>query len=97
VIAIDQDPLGRQARRVKSDGDVEIWARPLAGRAHAVGVFNRGDATAHVTIRCEDLQLCGGYRVRDVWAHADVGMLAATQSVSVPSHGVELWRLTPAR
>jgi len=97
VIAIDQDPLGRQARRVKSDGDVEIWARPLAGRAHAVGVFNRGDATAHVTIRCEDLRLCGGYHMRDVWAHADVGMLAATQSVSVPSHGVELWRLTPAR
>ena len=95
VIAIDQDPLGRQARRVKKDGDVEIWTRPLAARAQAVGVFNRGDTTALVTIRCEDLRLCGGYRMRDVWTHADAGTLAATQSVSVPSHGVVLWRLIP--
>jgi hypothetical protein len=34
--------------------------------------------------------------MRDVWTHADTGTLAATQSVAVPSHGVVLWRLTPA-
>jgi len=96
VIAIDQDPLGRQARRAKKDGDVEIWTRPLAARAQAVGVFNRGATTANVTIRCEDLRVCG-YKIRDVWTHADAGTLAATQSVSVsvPGHGVVLWRLTP--
>ena len=29
VIAIDQDPLGKQASRVYSDGEVEVWTRHL--------------------------------------------------------------------
>jgi alpha-galactosidase len=96
VIAIDQDPLGRQARRVKSDGEVEIWTKPLAGGATAVGVFNRGAAPADVPIRCADIQLCGA-TVRDVWTHMDGGTLAAARPVSVPSHGVVLLRLTAGK
>ena len=30
VIAIDQDPLGRQANRIFAEGPVEIWSRPLS-------------------------------------------------------------------
>src|SRR3954470_11796488 len=29
VIAVDQDALGRQGRRVAKQGDLEVWARPL--------------------------------------------------------------------
>ena len=46
VIAIDQDPLGKQAKRVSKQGDLEVWARPLANGAYAVGLFNRGPAAA---------------------------------------------------
>jgi alpha-galactosidase len=92
VIAIDQDPLGRQARRVTADGEIEIWTKQLAGGATAVGVFNRRAAAAEVTIRCGDLQLCGG-TVRDLWAHADAGALGPTRAVSVPSHGVVLFKI----
>lgn len=44
VLAVDQDPLGRQATRVKEDLDAgtETWARPLADGTTAVGLFNRG-------------------------------------------------------
>jgi alpha-galactosidase len=44
VLAVNQDPLGKQATRVKDDVEhgVEIWARPLADGATAVGLFNRG-------------------------------------------------------
>jgi alpha-galactosidase len=94
VIAIDQDPLGRQGRRVKADGDVEIWSRPLSGGAHAVGVFNRGSATATTTLNCQELQLCGGYKVRDIWAKADRGVWSDALTLSVPAHGVALLRLT---
>src|SRR5207253_3941241 len=31
VIAVDQDPMGRQGRRVKQDGEREVWLKPLAG------------------------------------------------------------------
>ncbi len=44
VLAIDQDPLGKQATRLKEDKEkgIEIWTRPLADGTVAVGLFNRG-------------------------------------------------------
>ncbi|HSV14604.1 MAG TPA: putative Ig domain-containing protein [Tepidisphaeraceae bacterium] len=44
VLAVDQDPLGKQARRVAGDAKTgtEIWARPLSDGTIAVGLFNRG-------------------------------------------------------
>src|SRR4029077_21265668 len=44
VLAVDQDPLGKQGRRVKEDtaAGYEIWSRPLADGTTAVGLFNRG-------------------------------------------------------
>ena len=44
VLAVDQDPLGKQATRVKEDlkAGIEVWRRPLADGTIAVGLFNRG-------------------------------------------------------
>src|SRR6266446_883617 len=59
VIAIDQDPLGRQGHRVRADESTEVWERPLASGAHAVGLFNRGTSPAHVEVRWSELGLMG--------------------------------------
>src|SRR3989441_616737 len=55
VLAIDQDPLGRQARRVRASDRAEVWVRDLAGGAHTIALANRGegardiaDALAHL-------------------------------------------------
>jgi alpha-galactosidase len=93
VIAIDQDPLGRQGRRLRAEGDVEIWTRPLAGGSLAIGVFNRGSATAPVTIRCEEFRLCDADAV-DVWTGSPATRFTS-YAVSIPSHGVALLRVTP--
>ena len=90
VIAIDQDPLGRQGRRASRDGSVEVWARPLAGGRVAAGLFNRGGEPAPVTARFADLGLRGSVRVRDAWARKDLGAFTDHFTVSVPSHGVAL-------
>ena len=44
VLAVDQDPLGKQATHVKNDkkSGIEILARPLADGTMAVGLFNTG-------------------------------------------------------
>jgi alpha-galactosidase len=42
VIAIDQDPLGKQGSLAYSEGEVDVWTRPLSGGALAVLVFNAG-------------------------------------------------------
>jgi len=44
VIAIDQDPLGHQATRAYSDGEVEVWTRHLSGGALAIAVLDAGDS-----------------------------------------------------
>src|ERR1700753_3796882 len=41
VIAIDQDPLGKQGDRVSAVGPVEIWDKPLQGGAKAGALFKR--------------------------------------------------------
>src|SRR2546423_15061094 len=40
VVAIDQDPLGRQATRAARHDTTEVWTRPLADGGTAIGVFN---------------------------------------------------------
>jgi alpha-galactosidase len=96
VIAIDQDPLGKQAKRVAQDGDLEVWARPLAGGAYAAGLFNRGASSSKVTARWSDIGISGTARVRDLWAHSDRGQATGEFSSDVPSHGVVLIRVEPA-
>jgi alpha-galactosidase len=93
VIAIDQDPLGKQASRVSKEGNLEVWARPLSDGSHAVGLFNRGPAAAKVTARFTDLGITGKCKVRDLWAHADRGEARDTYAAEVPSHGVILLKL----
>src|SRR5258706_9501848 len=43
VIAIDQDALGRQAKRVSQNGTTEVWALPLSYGLTAVALFIRRD------------------------------------------------------
>jgi len=88
VIAVDQDALGRQGARVSKEGDLEVWSRPLAGGAMAVGLFNRGASAAKVTAH-----FSGSKNVRDLWAHADRGKASGEYSAQVPSHGVVMLKL----
>ena len=90
VIAINQDPLGRQARRVAQDGELEVWAKPLDGGRVAAGLFNRGEEAAAVTARWADLELDGKVQVRDAWAKKDLGSFADEFTAEVEPHGVAL-------
>jgi alpha-galactosidase len=94
AIAVDQDKLGKQAVRVspagtaRNEGDLEVWARPLADGGYAVGLLNHGAATAKVTAKWSDIGIKGSHKVRDLWAHADRGAFADEFSADVPSHAV---------
>lgn len=97
VIAIDQDSLGKQATRVAKDGDLEVWARPLADGSEAVGLFNRGGATAKVSAKKSDLKLDGAFTAHDLWDRKELGAFGDTYAADVPSHGVVLLKLQPAK
>ena len=94
VIAIDQDKLGKAARQISRNGETEIWLRPLSGGAYAVGLFNRGAADERIEIKWEELELPSRPRVRDLWAHKDLGVTPGGFGATVPSHGVALIRVS---
>jgi alpha-galactosidase len=94
VIAIDQDPLGKQGDRVSAVGPVEIWAKPLKGGAKAIGLFNRDDTALPITLRLSDVGFTAGAKARDVWQAKDLGKLQAAYTATVPRHGVALLILT---
>jgi len=97
VIAVDQDLLGRQGRRVRKDGDLEIWARELADGSRAVVLFNRGAAEAEIAVAWPEIGYPAtlGATVRDLWRHEDVGRFRGSYSATVPSHGVVMVRVRP--
>jgi alpha-galactosidase len=90
VIAIDQDPEAKPVKKISEQGALVIAARPLKDKTWAVGLFNRGDAAARMTVAWTDLGLHGKLKVRDLWAHKDLGKVENQFSADVPSHGVAL-------
>jgi alpha-galactosidase len=99
VIAVDQDPLGTQGRRVASPGTkLEVWSKPLSGaNTRAVALFNRNDSgSSSITVQWSALGIpAGAATVRDLWAHTDLGTFSgAYTATSVPSHGVVMLKVT---
>jgi alpha-galactosidase len=97
VIAVDQDPLGMEGRRVRKNGDSEVWAKQMKDGSRAVVLLNRGASDAEISVSWEDL----GYpahlsaAVRDLWAKRDLGKSTGTFSARVPSHAVVMLRVAP--
>jgi alpha-galactosidase len=97
IIAVDQDALGQQARRIWKDGDLEVWARPLAGGDRAVVLFNRGTDARSISVAWDQLQYPAGLRVsvKDLWSKAISKNLKSKVSATVKPHGVVMVRITP--
>src|SRR5437763_83744 len=89
VIAVNQDKDGKQGRRIAKSGDQEVWAKPLFDGGLAIGLFNRGDAPAKITVKWSDLGLKSApVRIRDLWTHSDLKLDGLEYSSTVPVHGV---------
>jgi alpha-galactosidase len=97
VIAVDQDPLGVQGHRVAKDGEKEVWMKPLSHDARAVLLFNRGETRMMIRATAAQLGWSGGERarVRDLWAHKDVGRWSGAIEWLVEPHGVAMFRIAP--
>lgn len=99
VIAVDQDPLGVQALIVHADSaNRQVWSRPLAQTgAWAAALFNPTDAPAVITARWSDIGLPpGAATVRDLWAHADLGVFTDSFTATVEPHGVVMLKVVAA-
>ena len=99
AIAIDQDPLCKQCKRVKT-GIVDVLVKPLQNRELAVCVLNKGNQPTEAGF---DLgELCADeyvtmpkaprYTVTDVWGNTTF-VLQNSLKATVPAHGVRLYRI----
>jgi alpha-galactosidase len=95
VIAIDQDPLGKQGTRAYSDGEVEVWTRHLAGGAMAIGILNAGDnlySSHPFHLSLTKLGLHGAQTAKDLWTGKDV-TLTNEMPIELASHDILLVRI----
>ena len=93
VLAVDQDALGRQARRMTAAGDLaEMWVKELASGAYAVGFFNRTNQSVKVNYAWRHLGFLAAPAVRDLWLRQDLGRQEKF-TASLPPHGCVLLRV----
>jgi alpha-galactosidase len=95
AIAVNQDPLGRQGRKVRDDGDFEVWSKELQDGSRAVLLFNRSasDETMSFAWREVGLPQDLEFTVRDLWKKEDIGDFTGSFTSAVPSHGVVMVRV----
>ena len=94
VLAIDQDPLGRQGLCVARGDGFLVYKKELEDGSIAVGLFNTGDAAATVTAKWTDLKIHGKQKVRDLWRQKDLGKFKNEFSLPVASHSAELVKIS---
>ncbi|MGA2250195.1 glycoside hydrolase family 27 protein [Terracidiphilus sp.] len=75
VIALDQDPLGKQADRVYSEGEVDVWKKQLSGGAVAIAILNAGSdrqSTHPFHLDTKKLGLRGTVKGKDLWTGKEI-------------------------
>ncbi|MCC8411071.1 putative Ig domain-containing protein [Mucilaginibacter sp. UR6-1] len=88
VIAVNQDVLGKQARRVLAKDNYEVYVKELADGSKAVGFFNLSDKYRSISVNPSDIGLSPAAQVRDVWRQKDLGKAASGFSYKLAPHGV---------
>lgn len=97
VIAVDQDPLGKQGILVwEAPPALQVWSKPLQNGAFAVALLNRADTQATITAALPRIGITKDTaRVRDLWSHTELGAFGKKFQAAVPPHGVVMVRMTP--
>ena len=92
LIALNQDPAGKQGYRVIT-GRLEVYKKPLAKGSLGVAFLNRSEETRPIVAHWSDLEIEGKYQVKDLWSHQETGILDEVVSADVEAHGCAVFRL----
>lgn len=96
VIAIDQDPLGKEATLVRRTPQTDVLFKRLADGDSAVAVLNRSEAPVNVDIAPAELGYAADSQctlnARDLWSGDEQSSLSTLQA-EVSSHDTAIWRI----
>lgn len=92
VIAIDQDPLGKQAQLVRryTEEGWDIWAGELSGSRMVVGLANWNDSISGVSVDLASVLGVSSATARDVWAAEDLGTISGTYQTTLVGHQLQI-------
>jgi hypothetical protein len=110
VIAVNQDPLGKQAVKIIDEANKHVWMKKFSDGTVALGLFFTGSnipeeafswdgkpQSAKVGISWNELGLKGNQTVRDLWRQKDLGVFDMGFETEVPYHGVLLVKVSGAK
>ena len=104
VIAVDQDPLAKQAVPVAAGGEPAgnngLWvlSKPLSNGDRAVVLFNSTDTTARIATTATEAGLPSArdYGLQNLWTNTTTET-AGTIAASVPAHSTVMYRVSKGR
>ncbi len=101
VIEVNQDPLGKQATCLQTIGEVRIYKKELEDGSWAVGFCNFGNDISTLSYTdFSKIGISGTCTVRDLWRQKNLSTIdtkVAQLPLTIPAHGVLLYRFIPAR
>ncbi|MCL2445346.1 MAG: alpha-galactosidase [Oscillospiraceae bacterium] len=103
MIAVNQDSLGLQARRVQSSLTHDVLVKPLQGGDVAICCFNKSSETKSFSLRLNavankdfvDLPFAESYHVTDLWSKQSA-VIEDELRCNVAPHGVKVYRVSAA-
>ncbi|VAI31251.1 alpha-galactosidase-like [Triticum dicoccoides] len=97
VIAVNQDKLGVQGRKVQQDGELEVWAGRLSRGRVALVLWNRGPAEASITASWSNIGLNQSAVVdaHDLWTDEVTSSVQGNLTNKMDSHACKMYVLTP--
>ena len=94
LLALNKDGfVGKPLSDKLGDKKNEIWYGKMTNGDYVVGLFNRSDNTASVSVKLSDIGISGEKNVRDLWKHTDEGK-ASVVSANIPTHGCKIVKLS---
>jgi alpha-galactosidase len=92
VIAINQDPLGKQAQLVRryTEEEWDIWAGELSDSRMVVALANWKSGSSCVSVDLGAVLGISSATARDVWAAKDIGAVSGTYQKTLKAHQLHI-------
>ncbi|GAB4839674.1 Alpha-galactosidase 1, partial [Ancistrocladus abbreviatus] len=98
VIAVNQDPLGIQGKKVRNFGERDVWTGPLSGNKTAVLFVNRKAMNVRIAALWPDIGIQDNVIVqaRDLWQHVTLNStFQGKMTMYLEGHSCKMFVLSP--
>ncbi len=100
LISVDQDALGVQCRRIKTNGAEDILVKPLVNDEFALCFFNKANSPAKISQDINEIiskafvttPAAAEYALKELWS-GEKSTVTGTVSADVPAHGVKIYKV----